>query len=73
MFNSKPSFFILLYELCIEEKDIINTFKKRKMGLLGHEIRRTTVIEKKLNLLHESILNINKIPENNINEKQKKA
>ena len=59
MFNSKPSFFRLLYELRIEEKDIINTFKKIKMGLLGHEIRRTTVIEKKLNLLHESILNIN--------------
>ena len=70
MFNSIPSFFRLLYELRIEEKDIINTFRKRKMGFLGHEIRRTTVIEKKLNLLHESILNINKSPENYFNEKK---
>ena len=53
MFNSKPYFFRLLYELRIEEKDIINTFKKRKMGLLRYEIKRTTVIEKKLNLLHD--------------------
>ena len=34
MFSAKPSFFKLLYELRMEEKDIINTYKKRKMGLL---------------------------------------
>ena len=69
IFNSKPSFFRLLYELRNEKKDIKNTFKKRKIGLFENEIRRTNVIEKKLNL-HESILNINKLPENNIKKKK---
>ena len=51
MFNYKPSFFKLLYELRIEEKEIQNTYKKRKIGLLRKEIRRRTTIEKKLALL----------------------
>ena len=33
-------FFKLLYELRIEEQNIVTTYEKRKAGLLGNEIRR---------------------------------
>ena len=48
IFKVKPTFFKLLYELRIEEQDIVTTYEKRKAGLLGHEIRRNlNIINKK--------------------------
>ena len=47
----KPKFFKLLYELRIEEHDIINTFEKRKAGLLGHELRRNIHVEEKIRII----------------------
>ena len=73
MFNCKPSFFKLLYELRIEEKEIQNTYKKRKMGLLGKEIRRRTTIEKKLALLKDNIKNIGELPDEDDEQKNIKA
>ena len=45
MFHNKNTIYKLLYELRLEEADIVNKFNKRSSGLLGHEIRRNTKIQ----------------------------
>ena len=49
LFMKKPKFFKLLYELRIEEHDIVNTYEKRKVWLLGYEIKKNAHVRKKLN------------------------
>ena len=45
-FQKKPTYFKLLYELRLEEADIINDYKKRNAGLLGSNNRRNLKMEK---------------------------
>jgi hypothetical protein len=67
IFNKNPSFYKFLYELRIEEKDIL-TYEKRKSGLLGNENKRRTKIENKTNLIYDKCIDIEKLPGNDISE-----
>jgi SHS2 domain-containing protein len=40
LFKVKPIFFKLVYELRLEESNIVNAFNKRNAGLIGYEIKR---------------------------------
>ena len=62
MFKVKPTFFKLLYELRIEEQDIVTTYEKRKAGLLGHEIRRNLNIIKKKELFDQIVDRTENLP-----------
>ena len=70
LFRVKPKFFKLLYELRIEEHDIVNTYEKRKAGLLGHEIKRNTLVEKKNVLFNKIVESIDNFPSNTVNDKK---
>ena len=45
IFKVKPTFFKLVFELRLEENDIVNTYSKRKAGLLGKESHRTIKVK----------------------------
>ena len=62
LFKTKPSFFKLLYELRLEENDIVTTYEKRKSGLIGNEIRRNSIILKKISILEKIKDDIIKLP-----------
>ena len=70
LFKVKPTFFKLVYELRVEEADIINTYNKRKAGLLGQEVRRTIKSEELLSKLREKINSIESMPNNTLTEKK---
>ena len=55
LFDKKPSFFKLVYELSVEESSIITNYNKRIAGLIGHELRRNINMEEQLRLLESSI------------------
>ena len=42
LFDKKPSYFKLIYEIRIEKAIIVNNYNKRQAGLLGHEIKKNT-------------------------------
>ena len=69
LFNKKPSFFKLLYELRIEEKEISLTYERRRSRLLERENRRTTRTEAKINFLYQKSIEIDNLPENNLWDK----
>lgn len=71
MFQNKPTIYKLLYELRVEEAEIVNTFNKRSSGLLGHEIRRNTKTQKLQEILDETIEEINMLPSNSNEDKEK--
>ena len=71
LFRVKPKFFKLLYELRIEEHDIVNTYEKRKAGLLGHEIKRNTHVEKKNELFNKIVESIDNLPSKTVDDKKK--
>ena len=70
LFDKKPTFYKLIYELRTEEADIVNKYKKRYAGLLGHEYRRSLKIESIINLINENIELINSMPNRTRNEKK---
>ena len=61
----------LLYELRLEEADIINNYKKSMAGLLGSNNRRTLKMENFLNSIQNKIEEINNFPKNNNNDRRK--
>ena len=54
LFDKKPTHFKLIYELRIEEANIINIYNKRYSGLLGHKYRRKMKIEKIIPILNDN-------------------
>ena len=70
-FQKKPTYFKQLYELRLEEDDIINNYKKRNAGLLGSNNRRTTKLVNFLNSVQDKIKEINSLPNNNNNDRRK--
>ena len=70
-FQKKPIYFKLLYELRLEEADIINNYKRRNSGLLGSNNRRTLKMENFLNSIQNKIEEINNLPNNNNNDRRK--
>ena len=54
-FNNKPTYFKLVFELRNEEADIINTYNKRKSGLLWSNNRRTIKAEKFISNMKDKI------------------
>ena len=61
----------MLYELRLEEADIINNYKKRNARLLGSNNRRTLKMENFLNSIQNKIEEINNLPNNNNNDRRK--
>ena len=71
LFQKKPTYFKLIYELRLEEANIIINYKKRNAGLLGSNNRRSNKMEIFLKTMQEKIEEINNLPNNNINDKKK--
>lgn len=70
LFEVKPIFFKLVNELRLEESDIVNTYSKRKAGLLGQESLITTKSNNILNRMNEKIEEIESMPENTLAHKK---
>ena len=62
LFDKKPSYFKLIYELRIEEATIVNNYNKRQAGLLGQEIRKNTKVLNLLNNMKQYEEEINDMP-----------
>ena len=70
LFQKKPTFFKLLYELRLEESSIINEFKKRQAGLQGSGNRRTIMLIKFMANIEKRIEDIEAMPNNNEADKK---
>ena len=70
MFDKKPTYFKLIYELRIEEANIINIYNKRYSSLLGHEYRRRMKIEEIIHILNDNINVISGMPNRTRAEKK---
>ena len=70
LFQKKPTYFKLIYELRLEEADIIINYKKRNAGLLGSNNRRSNKMEIFLKTMQEKIEEINNLPNNNNDRKK---
>lgn len=73
LFDRKPNFYKLLYELKLEEHNVLMTYKKRISGLLGTNKRRTLKTEKKLLIIQEKLDELKEMPETNIEEVLQKS
>ena len=62
IFDKKPSYFKLIYEIRIEEATIVNNYNKRQAGLLGHEIRKNTKVLNLVNIMEQYEEEINDMP-----------
>ena len=71
LFQKKPTYFKLIYELRLEEADIIINYKKRNLGLLGSNNRRSNKMEIFLKTMQEKIEEIINLPNNNNNDRKK--
>ena len=69
-FNNKATYFKLVFELLNEEADIINTYNKRKSGLLGSNNRRIIKAEKFISDMKDNIDEIMAMPNNTTNDKK---
>ena len=54
LFDKKPTYFKLIYELRIKEANIINIYNKRYSGFLDHEYRRKMKIEEIIHILNDN-------------------
>ena len=70
LFQKKPTYFKLIYELRLEEADIIINYKKRNAGLLGSNNRRTNKMDIFLKTIQEKIEEINNLSNNNNDRKK---
>ena len=70
LFQKKPTYFKLIYELRLEEASIINEYKKRQSGLIGSGNRRTTKLIKYMENITSKIEEIQNMPNNNDNDKK---
>ena len=70
-FQKKPTYFKLIYELRLEEANIIINYKKRNAGLLGSNNRRSNKMEIFLKTLQEKVGGVNNLSNNNISDKKK--
>ncbi len=66
LFQKKPTFLKLLYELRIEESSIIKDFKKRQAGLLCSGNRRTKFMDN----IQKRNKDIEAMPNNNMTDKK---
>ena len=62
-----------MYELRLEENDIVTTYEKRKSGLIWNEIRSNSIIFKKISILEKIKDDINKLPWDTEDDKNKIA
>ena len=70
MFDKKPTYFKLIYELRIKEANIINIYNKRYSGFLDHEYRRKMKIEEIIHILNDNNNVISGIPNRTRTEKK---
>jgi len=62
LFDKKPNFFKLIYEIRVEEATIVNNYNKRQAGLLGHEIMKNTKVLDLVNIMKQYEEEINDMP-----------
>lgn len=62
LFDKKPNFFKLIYEIRVEEATIVNNYNKRQAGLLGHEIMKNTKVLDLVNIMNQYEEKINDMP-----------
>ena len=60
----------MVYELRLEESNIVNTFNKRNCGLLDAEIRRNLKIVNLINIMNSKSEEIERMPKNTQSEKK---
>ena len=70
LFQKKPTFFKLLYEIRLEESSIINEFIKRQAGLLGSGNRKSMMLIKFKANIEKRIEDIEAMPNNNEADKK---
>ena len=62
LFDKKPNFFKLIYEIRVEEATIVNNYNKRQAGLLGHEIMKNTKVLDLVDTMKQHEEEINGMP-----------
>ena len=70
LFQKKPTYFKLIYELLLEEASIINEYKKRQTGLIGSGNWRTAILINYMENITAKIEEIQNMYSNNDNDKK---